>query len=79
MLLVFVVLQILEFTIGLMEKLLKNNCSHRISELLDQLISLFDNANGVLLGPSISDWISSQGGWVRISKIKFFCVAAHWV
>ena len=48
-----------------MGKLLVNNCGQRMSELLDELISIFDNTNELLLGPSISDWIRSQGGWVR--------------
>ena len=48
-----------------MGKLLVSDCGQRISELLNEVISLFDNVTGFLLGPSVSDWIRGQGGWVR--------------
>ena len=48
-----------------MGKLLVSDCGQRISELLNEVISLFDNVTGFFLEPFISDWIRSQGGWVR--------------
>lgn len=59
-----------------MGKLLVSNCGQRMSELLDELISIFDNTNELLLGPSVSDWIRGQGGWVRIVQVLYRHVLA---
>ena len=57
--------QFLEFVIRLLEKLLVNKHEIKLDELFNQLVKTFDDWYGKLRGICISDWIESQGDWVR--------------
>ena len=65
-----ILFQFLEYGIKLMLKPLRAKNADGVKILIGWLIEVMSNETATGIGYSISEWIETQGGWVRAVLVK---------